>query len=208
MGLTRVRRLGARWCCQLCVKLVSELSNQCCSHLRSWQSAVVCEPQTHFRITPLSLISLHYPFSAHFIPHSSSVHSSLSFLLSLPFLATFLLFCLLYFPTCAPPLPPLYDSVVSHPFSQNTLPGFLHPLIFSHLGFFPPIFKFFFFPLLTSLRLLPFIVSNLKCVCYRGDRRWMFIELLQTCFTAPQMLVCSKMMHSAFTPLTETVKSM
>lgn len=145
MGLTRVRRLGARWCCQLCVKLVSELSNQCCSHLRSWQSAVVCEPQTHFRITPLSLISLHYPFSAHFIPHSSSVHSSLSFLLSLPFLATFLLFCLLYFPTCAPPLPPLYDSVVSHPFSQNTLPGFLHPSHFLSLGFLPPYLQILFF---------------------------------------------------------------
>lgn len=169
MGLTRVRRLGARWCCQLCVKLVSELSNQCCSHLRSWQSAVVCEPQTHFRITPLSLISLHYPFSAHFIPHSSSVHSSLSFLLSLPFLATFLLFCLLYFPTCAPPLPPLYDSVVSHPFSQNTLPGFLHPSHFLSLGFLPPYLQIlFFFPLLTSLQLLPFIVSNLKlCLLQR-----------------------------------------
>ncbi len=99
-----------RWCCQLCVKLVTELSTQCSSHLRSWQPTVVSEQQTHFSITPLSLIPplLSFcPFSAHFIWHSSSAHSShpLSSLLSL--LRNLLPSRLPYFLTCA-----LLSSVV------------------------------------------------------------------------------------------------
>lgn len=43
------------WCCQLCLTLVTELSAQRCSHLRSWQPTAVSEQQTHFTITPLSL---------------------------------------------------------------------------------------------------------------------------------------------------------
>lgn len=88
-----------RWCCQLCVKLVSELSNQRCSHLRNWQSAVVWEQQTHFSITPLCLSPPPPPpllllFSAHFIRRSSSVHSSypLSFFLSFLYFPIFPIF--------------------------------------------------------------------------------------------------------------------
>lgn len=46
----------ARWCCQFCVKLVTELSTHWSSSLRSRQPAVVSGQQTHFSITPLSLV--------------------------------------------------------------------------------------------------------------------------------------------------------
>lgn len=57
-NLTEVAR--DPWCCQLCVEQVSALSAQCCSHLGSWQSAVVFAQQSHFSITPLSLIPVLY----------------------------------------------------------------------------------------------------------------------------------------------------
>lgn len=46
----------ARWCCQLCVRLVTELSTQGSSSLRSRQPAVVSGQQTHFSTTPPSLV--------------------------------------------------------------------------------------------------------------------------------------------------------
>lgn len=82
------------WCCQLCVKLVTELSTQCSFYLRSWHPTAVSEQQTHFSVTPLSPNT--HPPPAHFIWHSSFVPSSY-FLSSL----TSPLSCLLYFLTCA-----------------------------------------------------------------------------------------------------------
>lgn len=114
------------WCCQLCLTLVTELSELRCSHLRSWQPTVVSEQQTHFTITPLSL---------------TPAHTHTPFLLisfDIPPLFTHLIYCFfsssyLVSPTFTPELslPPLYDFVVSHPPWLNTLPVFFFFLFFS-----------------------------------------------------------------------------
>lgn len=168
---------GVCWCCQLCLMLVTELSAQRCSHLRSWQPTVVSEQQTHFSITPLSLSPPFNLLSSHFIWHSSSVHSShlLSFLLPsslLPILSPLLshlrfpfLHCMILLSAIHPDwthwqffLPPShiltqfsifsYSLTCSHPFSHC-----LHVLS-------PP---------LTSQQLLFFTVYYLK-MCFL--QRW------------------------------------
>lgn len=91
-----------RWCCQLCVKLVTELSARRSSHLRSWQPTVVSEQQTHFSITPLSLIPPPLlPLCSFYLTFFfCSLISSFVFsaLYSSP--SSFLLSCLFYFLTC------------------------------------------------------------------------------------------------------------
>lgn len=111
------------WCCQLCLTLVTELSAQRCSHLRSWQPTAISEQQTHFTITPLSLT-----------PPSLTPFLLISF--DIPPLFTHLIYCFfslpqlsssyLVSPTFTPvrSLPSLYDFVVSHPPWLNTLPCF------------------------------------------------------------------------------------
>lgn len=86
--LTPARQPRVCWCRQLCLMLVTELSVQRCSHLRSWQPPVVSEQQTHFSITPLSPTP-RSPLSSHFIWHSPLfthlIYCSFSSLSRLPY---------------------------------------------------------------------------------------------------------------------------
>lgn len=164
-----------RWCCQLCVKLVTELSTQCCSHLRSWQPTVVSEQQTHFSITPLS--PTHHPPATNsllilfdiLLLFNHLIHCLLSLLLP----SSLFLACFPYFLTCTlVPFIVFFFLSAIHPHwthcssSPHILPC---SLTHSHLL---SLCLHVVSPPLTSQQLPLFSVSNLKlCLLQRWQRR-------------------------------------